>query len=518
METSNRLVIFDTTLRDGEQAPGCTMTLPEKLRVAEALSELKVDVIEAGFPAASPGDFESVHAIACEIKGPTICGLARANEQDISRAFEALKPAEKKRLHVFIATSPIHREFKLEMDKASVLKAATDAVIYAKELCQDVEFSAEDAMRTEPDFLAEVVEAAIAAGATTINLPDTVGYIMPQEIGDLFRSLRESVPGLKDVVLSAHCHDDLGLAAANSLAALNAGARQIECTINGLGERAGNCSLEEVVMAVKTRPAFFNLEVGINTQRLYSASRLVSDVTGMHVARNKAIVGSNAFAHEAGIHQHGMLKHASTYEIMRPQDVGISSTNLVLGKHSGRHALRQRIEELGFHLETEEFEQVFSEFKALADRKKDIVDADLEALILHTQIADEQTWQLEELQVTSSTNHRSTAAVKLVSEDLGEREEAAVASGPIEAAFAAIERATRVELELVSFDVRNISDGEDSQGEVTVIVNSHGKIHRGRGVSTDIIEAGAHALLQSINRIEKEHGGLQRVVEAPVTA
>lgn len=517
MTTQDRLVIFDTTLRDGEQAPGCTMTLPEKLRVAEALSELKVDVIEAGFPAASPGDFEAVQAIASEISGPVICGLARSNEKDISRAFDALKPAGKKRLHVFIATSPIHREFKLEMDKASVLSAARDAVLYARELCDDVEFSAEDAMRTEPEFLAEVVEAAIGAGATTINLPDTVGYIMPQEISALFESLRESVPGLKDVVLSAHCHDDLGLAAANSLAAVSAGARQIECTINGLGERAGNCSLEEVVMAVKTRPQFFDLEVGINTQRLFNTSRLVSDVTGMHVARNKAIVGSNAFAHEAGIHQHGMLKHSQTYEIMRPQDVGISSTNLVLGKHSGRHALRQRVEELGFHLDQDEFEKVFEDFKNLADRKKEIVDADLEALILNTQIADEQTWQLAELQVTSSTSRMSTAAVKLISEDLGQREEAAVASGPIEAAFAAIERAARVDLELVSFDVRNISDGEDSQGEVTVIVKSEEKIYRGRGVSTDIIEAGAYSLLQSINRIEKDHQQ-RKPAPSPATA
>ena len=504
MSTQDRVVIFDTTLRDGEQAPGCTMTLSEKLRVAEALKELKVDVIEAGFPAASPGDFEAVQAIATEIQGPIMCGLARANEQDISKAYEALQPASNKRLHVFIATSPIHREFKLEMDKASVLSAARDAVLFAKELCDDVEFSAEDAMRTEPEFLAEVCEAAVAAGATTINLPDTVGYIMPMEIHNLFKSLREQVPSLKNVVMSAHCHDDLGMAAANSLGAVLAGARQIECTINGLGERAGNCSLEEVVMAVKTRPHIFNVDVGINTQRLFATSRIVSDVTGMHVARNKAIVGSNAFAHEAGIHQHGMIKHAATYEIMRPQDVGISDTNLVLGKHSGRHALRQRISEMGFELEDAEFEQVFADFKDLADRKKEIVDADLEAMILHTQIADEQVWELQELQVTSSTNRRSTAAVQLISAQHGSKEEAAVANGPIEAVFAAIEKAAQVDLSLASFDVRNISNGEDSQGEVTVIVNADGKIYRGRGVSPDIIEAGARALLQSINRIERD--------------
>ena len=370
--TSNadRVMIFDTTLRDGEQSPGCSMTQPEKLRVAKALAELGVDVIEAGFPAASRGDWESVNAVAREVQGPIICGLARCDREDIAKVASAVAPAANRRIHVFLATSAIHREFKLNMAKDEIIRRAVEGVKIAREYCEDIEFSPEDASRTELEFLAQVVEAVIDAGATTVNIPDTVGYTVPHEFAELFRYLRKNVPNIERARLSVHCHDDLGMAVANSLMAVVAGARQIECTINGIGERAGNCSLEEVVMAMRTRETFFNARTQINSQRLYPVSRLVSSITGMPIPRNKAVVGENAFAHESGIHQHGMLKHASTYEIMRPQDVGLSRSSLVLGKHSGRHALRERIKELGFVLEDAEFERVFNEFKALADKRK----------------------------------------------------------------------------------------------------------------------------------------------------
>src|SRR5262245_6378112 len=344
----DQILIFDTTLRDGEQSPGCSMTQTEKLRVARALAELGVDVIEAGFPAASRGDWESVNAVARESDGPIICGLARCNPEDIDLAWKALREAQRKRLHVFLATSAIHRQYKLNMAEEQILKSAVEAVRMARERCEDVEFSPEDASRTELEFLAQVVEAVIEAGATTVNIPDTVGYTVPDEFAELFRYLRKNVRGIDRIRLSVHCHDDLGMAVANSLTAVVAGARQIECTINGIGERAGNCSLEEVVMALKTRDAFFNLDTGIDTTRLYPTSRMLANIVGMPIPRNKAVVGENAFAHESGIHQHGMLKHHSTYEIMRPQDVGLSRSALVLGKHSGRHALRERVKELGF--------------------------------------------------------------------------------------------------------------------------------------------------------------------------
>ena len=370
--TSNadRVMIFDTTLRDGEQAPGCSMTQPEKLRVAKALADLGVDVIEAGFPAASPGDWESVHSVAREVEGPIICGLARCTRDDIEKAARALRPASKHRIHVFLATSAIHRQYKLNMAKEEIIRSAVEGVKIAREYCEDVEFSPEDASRTELEFLAQVVEAVIDAGATTVNIPDTVGYTVPHEFAELFRYLRKNVSNIDRARLSVHCHDDLGMAVANSLMAVVAGARQVECTINGIGERAGNCSLEEIVMALRTRETFFNARTNIQSQKLYPASRLVSSITGMPIPRNKAIVGENAFAHESGIHQHGMLKHASTYEIMRPQDVGLSRSALVLGKHSGRHALRERIKELGFDIDETEFARVFEEFKALADKKK----------------------------------------------------------------------------------------------------------------------------------------------------
>lgn len=501
MSDDNRIRIFDTTLRDGEQAPGCSMTLSEKLRVAKALSELRVDVIEAGFPAASPGDFESVKAIADSNFGPIICGLARCNPADIEKVYEAVKGADRHRIHVFVATSAIHREFKLKMAKEEIIRSAVGAVKLARELVDDVEFSPEDASRTELAYLAEVVTAAIEAGATTVNIPDTVGYTVPAEFDSLFRYLIENVPNIDDCVLSVHCHNDLGMAVANSLAAVNAGARQIECTINGIGERAGNCSLEEVVMAIRTRHEFFGLETAIDTTRLYPTSRLVSSITGMHPPRNKAIVGENAFAHEAGIHQHGMLQNASTYEIMRPADVGISKSNLVLGKHSGRHAFRDRLVELGFELDEFETNRAFQEFKKLADKKKDIYDGDLEAIVMNAEGASSGPWTLKSLEVQTRTDQPATATITLIGDDGKEASDSAHGDGPVAAAFQALERVTGVELVLRNFELHSASIGEDAQGEVTVTVEYDDQSFRGHGASVDIVEAGTRAYLEVINRI-----------------
>ncbi len=381
MTDKRKITIFDTTLRDGEQSPGCSMNLEEKLQVAQALVELGVDVIEAGFPIASPGDFEAVRQVATKIKGATICGLARSHNDDIDRAWEALQHAEDPRIHVFLATSAIHREFKLNMSEDEIIGRAVEGVERAKGYCSNVEFSPEDAARTEVDFLCHVIEAVIHAGATTVNIPDTVGYATPEQMGAVIKSLVDRVPNIDKAVISVHCHNDLGLAVANSLSAVQNGAGQIECTINGLGERAGNCALEEVVMAMRTRPDYYTGDTNINTERLVPTSRLVSEITGMHVQRNKAIVGRNAFAHEAGIHQDGMLKHRTTYEIMRPQDVGFAATDLVLGKHSGRAALADRAKQLGYELNPEQLKSVFKEFKKLADQKKDISNEDIASLI-----------------------------------------------------------------------------------------------------------------------------------------
>jgi 2-isopropylmalate synthase len=505
--SDNRIRIFDTTLRDGEQAPGCSMTLREKLRVAKALSELRVDIIEAGFPAASPGDFASVKAIADSNFGPTICGLARCNAADIEKVYEAVKGAEKHRIHVFVATSAIHREHKLKMAKEEIIKSAVGAVKMARELVEDVEFSPEDASRTELGYLAEVVSAAIEAGATTVNIPDTVGYTVPAEFDRLFRYLKDNVANIDDITLSVHCHNDLGMAVANSLAAVNAGARQIECTINGIGERAGNCSLEEAVMAIKTREEFFGLETGIDTTRLYPTSRLVSSITGMHPPRNKAIVGENAFAHEAGIHQHGMLQHASTYEIMRPEDVGLAKSSLVLGKHSGRHAFRERLVDLGFELDEFETNRAFQEFKKLADKKKDMYDGDLESIVMNAGGTSSEPWVIKSLEVQTHTDQPATSAVILIGEDGKEVNESAHGDGPIAAAFTALEQATGVQLVLKNFELHSASIGEDAQGEVTVTVEHEGRSYRGHGASVDIVEAGCRACLEVMNRIlrRKQH-------------
>ena len=501
--TSNadRVMIFDTTLRDGEQAPGCSMTQPEKLRVAKALADLGVDVIEAGFPAASPGDWESVHSVAREVEGPIICGLARCTRDDIEKAARALRPAPKHRIHVFLATSAIHRQYKLNMAKEEIIRSAVEGVKIAREYCEDVEFSPEDASRTELEFLAQVVEAVVDAGATTVNIPDTVGYTVPHEFAELFRYLRKNVSNIDRARLSVHCHDDLGMAVANSLMAVVAGARQIECTINGIGERAGNCSLEEVVMALRTRETFFNARTHIQSQKLYPASRLVSSITGMPIPRNKAIVGENAFAHESGIHQHGMLKHASTYEIMRPQDVGLSRSALVLGKHSGRHALRERIKELGFDIDEAEFARVFEEFKALADKKKELFDGDIEALVLKAEGQDQGPWSLESLS-TASGLQNATATVSLRHQDGRCIERSSSGDGPVDAAFKAIEDITGINPSLQKFELRSLSEGEDAQGEAIVYVNFQERSYRGSSATTDIVESATRAFLEVINRIE----------------
>ena len=512
----DRVLIFDTTLRDGEQSPGCSMTQPEKLRVARALEELGVDVIEAGFPAASRGDFESVQAVAREVQGPIICGLARCNPEDIDLAARALQDAARHRIHVFLATSAIHRQYKLNMAQDEILKAAAAGVARARELADDVEFSPEDASRTELEFLAQVVETAIAAGATTVNIPDTVGYTVPDEFAELFRYLRKNVRGIEAIRLSVHCHDDLGMAVANSLTAVVAGARQIECTINGIGERAGNCSLEEVVMALKTRAAFFNVATRIQTNRLYPTSRLISSITGMPIPRNKAVVGENAFAHEAGIHQHGMLKHYSTYEILRPEDVGLSRSHLVLGKHSGRHALRERVQALGFELEEEEFNRLFEEFKELADRKKELYDGDIEALVLRAEGSAQGPWTLSELTTETRSGGVARALVVLRHADGRCAEHTANGDGPVDAAFKAIEAATGIRVTLRKFEVQAVSEGEDAQGEARVYVEYNRRTYRGASVSTNIVESGTRAFLEVINRIELAQAGTRaRAAAAP---
>ena len=499
----NRVLIFDTTLRDGEQSPGCSMTQPEKLRMARALAELGVDVIEAGFPVASPGDWEAVHEIAREVRGPIIAGLARCNREDIDKAWSAVKVAEKPRIHVFLATSAIHREHKLNMAKEQIIHTAVEGVKYARSLCADIEFSPEDASRTEPEFLREVVEAAIEAGATTINVPDTVGYTVPEEFHDVFSFLTQNVRGADQVTFSVHCHNDLGMAVANSLAAVRGGARQVECTINGIGERAGNASLEEITMALKVREGIYGLHTGIDTKRLFPTSRLLSSITGMPIPRNKAVVGENAFAHESGIHQHGMLKHHSTYEIMRPHDVGMSRTNLVLGKHSGRAALRERIKELGFELSDAELARVFDDFKALADKKKELFDGDIEALVLKAEIGHEDgAWQLENLHVVSDSARFATGRVVLRHVDGRIVTQESSGDGPVDAALKAIEQATGVFVKLRKFEVRSVSSGEDAQGEAVVTCEYNNRTYRGTSVTTDIVESGVRAFIEVINAIE----------------
>ena len=499
--TSRHIVIFDTTLRDGEQSPGASMNMAEKLEVAQALVELGVDVIEAGFPIASPGDFEAVREIARSVRGAVICGLARCRQADIDRAWEAVQHAKEARIHVFLATSAIHREHKLRMDKDEIIRNAVEGVKRAKGYCQNIEFSPEDASRTESDFLCKVVEAAINAGATTVNIPDTVGYATPNHMGEVIRILRNRVPNIEKAVISVHCHNDLGLAVANSLAAVEAGAGQVECTINGLGERAGNCSLEEIVMALRTRHDYYHASTQIATRRLVPTSRLVANITGIQVQRNKAIVGQNAFAHEAGIHQDGMLKERTTYEIMRPEDVGLSMTDLVLGKHSGRAALADRAKALGYSLTGEQLDTIFMAFKNLADKKKEIYDADIAALVEQQIHSIAEKWSLDSYKVTCGTGEVPEVTLRLRHGD--EKVTATVASGdgPIDAIFLAIEQLTGISVVCKDFSVHSVTVGKDAQGEVMVQIEHEGQVYRGRGVSTDSVEASAKAFLNAINRV-----------------
>jgi len=499
MTDMRKVLIFDTTLRDGEQSPGCSMNLAEKLEVARALQALKVDVIEAGFAIASPGDFEAVRAVAEMITDCTVCSLARSMEKDIVRAAEAVKPARRPRIHVFCATSEIHRLHKLKRAKEEIVKMSVDAVKLARTFVGDVEFSPEDASRTERDFLAEVVSAVIEAGATTVNIPDTVGYAMPAEFGDLIRYLVANVPNISRAIISVHCHNDLGLAVANSLAAIRAGAGQVECTVNGIGERAGNASLEEIVMGINTRRDFLNVSCGVSTQRIYPTSRLVSSVTGLAVQRNKAVVGENAFAHEAGIHQHGMMANRETYEIMKPEDIGIPSSKLVLGKHSGRHALKQRIEALGHTLDDGQIDRAFDKFKVLADKKKEVFDEDIEAIIGEEIEQVAQVWTLQAVQTVAGSTATPTATVTLSREGQSTTD-AAIGDGPVDAAYEAISRITGVKLTLRDYSLRAITSGKDAQGEVTIEVEHEGRRFRARGVSTDIVEASARAYLAAVNR------------------
>jgi len=501
---AGRLRIFDTTLRDGEQTPGFSMDRRAKLRMAQMLETLGVDVLEAGFPQASPDDFAAVAQIAATLRDTTVCALARCQNGDIDSAGRALEQARHSRIHVFISTSPLHREHKLGMSKQQVLDAAVAAVERACGLCHEVEFSAEDAMRTEPEFLAEVFSAALAAGASTLNVPDTVGYMTPSEIAERFAWLRANVKDAGRAVFSSHCHNDLGLAVANSLAAVGAGARQVECTINGIGERAGNAALEEIVMALKVRGAYFGTDTRIDTRKLYPASRLLSQLTGQPVQRNKAIVGENAFAHESGIHQHGMLKHRGTYEIMRPQDVGIAETKLVLGKHSGRAALRQRLQALGHTPDEAAMDDVFARFKALADKKREVHDEDLEAIALGQDPDALGPWRLVQLNTSTHLGGSASASVKLRHDDGREAGEAAIGDGPVDAVLRAIERATGSDLQLTDFQVRAVSEGGDAQGQAHLVARHAERDWRGHGVSTDIVEATAQAALAIVNRIERQ--------------
>lgn len=504
----DHLILFDTTLRDGEQAPGFSMPEHKKLKIARQLEAMGVDVIEAGFPAASDGDFASVSRIATEIRQSTICGLARCHDRDIDRAGEALSAAARSRLHVFIATSPIHRQYKLQMDQSEVIERAIQGVRRASQWAAEVEFSAEDASRTEPAYLAEVFSAVIDAGATTVNVPDTVGYTTPEEMQQLIAYLRDQVPNIDQAVISVHCHNDLGMAVANSLSAVRAGARQVECTLNGIGERAGNAALEEIVMAVRTRQSLFGCDSRIDSRRLYRASRTLAAITGTVVPPNKAIVGDNAFAHEAGIHQHGVLAHAETYEIMKPEDVGIPCSRLVLGKHSGRHAISSRIGELGFDLDEQRIDQVFVAFKQLADLKSHVFDADLEALCTDQDSPAPVAWTLGSLRVETGTGlpSRPTAVVALEHSDGTVGHEAAVGDGPLDAVFKAMLRLTGIDLKLISLNLRSVSEGEDAQGHTTVRARYGEESLVGHGVGTDTIVSAAQAFLEIINHVTRRPG------------
>ena len=496
-----RIKIFDTTLRDGEQSPGCSMNLPEKIEMAKQLEKLGVDIIEAGFAIASPMDHKSVQAIAGAVTNCTVASLARCTKGDIDAAWDAVKGARHPRIHVFLATSEIHMKYKLQMSPEQVLQRISEMVAYAKSLCDDIEFSAEDASRSEWAFLAQCYSNAVAAGATTLNVPDTVGYSTPMEMAELITYLRQNVTGIENVDISVHCHNDLGMAVANSLACVKAGATQIECTVNGIGERAGNASLEELVMAIHTRRDFYDAETGINTKQIYRSSKLLSNITGVPIPPTKAVVGANAFAHESGIHQHGVIANAQTYEIMKSTDVGIPQNTMVLGKHSGKHALRERLISMGYELSDEELEQVFARFKVLADKKKNLTNSDIEALVLHRRNTTIGSCRLLSHVVNTGNGVPNTSCIKLQRES-DVLEEVAIGSGPLDASFKAINRMLDMDIRLESFSLNAVTDGEDAIGEAVVKIEApNGRRYTGTGLSTDIIESSIRAYVNGINKM-----------------
>jgi len=499
----DRVIIFDTTLRDGEQAPGFSMNTMEKLEMARQLARLNVDVIEAGFPISSDEDFEATREVARQVGtlegAPIVCGLSRVGLADIDRCWEAVKYARRPRIHTFVATSDIHLKYKLRKTRAEVLKAAVDAVKHARGYCADVEFSPEDASRSDFDYMCDVLEAVIDAGATTINIPDTVGYAIPQEWGERIARIRQRVKNIGRAILSVHCHNDLGQAVANSLVAIMNGARQVECTVNGIGERAGNASLEEIVMSLRTRKDFFGVDTGVRTEEIFRASRLLSHITGVHVQPNKAVVGENAFAHEAGIHQDGVLKEKLTYEIMRPQDIGRSSNKLVMGKHSGRHALAARLKDLGFELEGPELDKAFKKFKDLADKKKEVYDDDLIAIVQDEMTHVLETYTLDYFHVISGTGIVPSATIRL-SKEGQVFQDSGVGDGPVDAALNAIDAVTGLKGRLLDYQLRAITGGKDAIGEVSVKVDFDGTVVTGKGASTDVIEASARAYVNALNR------------------
>jgi 2-isopropylmalate synthase len=503
---SRQVYIFDTTLRDGEQSPGCSMNLQEKIEVAKQLERMKVDVIEAGFAISSPGDFQSVKSIADTIKDCTVASLSRTLPQDIDRSWEAIKNAVSPRIHVFLATSPIHMKYKLRMSPEEVLERSKKMVAYAKKYCSDIEFSAEDATRSEPEFLYRVFEAVIDAGATVINVPDTVGYTTPEEFYELIKNIRENVGNSDKAKIAVHCHNDLGMAVANTLAAARAGATQLECTINGIGERAGNAALEEIVMAIKTRPYLYDMNLRLDTTQITRSSKLISSITGVPVQPNTAIVGANAFAHESGIHQHGVLKEKSTYEIITPESVGLSQNNMVLGKHSGRHAFEDRLKILGYNLTKDELDETFNKFKVLADKKKVVQDADLEVLLQHKAVEVPEIYKLDRFVINTGNTITATASVRLIKQN-GENlviEEVSTGDGPIDAAFKAVEKIAGVTFTLEDYTLRSVTEGQDAQGEAYVKIRSGARIYTGKGVSTDVFEASVLSYVNAINKMIHE--------------
>jgi len=497
-QDANKVIIFDTTLRDGEQTPGVNLNLAEKLEIARQLEALGVDVIEAGFPAASPGDFEAVRAVSQNVKC-SVAALCRSVPEDIQKGWDAVKYSPKPRLHIFLATSDIHMKYKLRMNPEQVLERAVESVKLGKSLCGDIEFSCEDASRTDPAFIYRVLEAVIDAGATTVNIPDTVGYAMPDEFGAFIGGIKENVPNIDKAVISVHCHNDLGLAVANTLAAVRNGARQVETTINGLGERAGNCSMEEVVMGITTRGSYYNLTHGIDTTKIYRTSKRVAARTGVPVPVCKAIVGDNAFAHESGIHQHGVLANPMTYEIMTPQSVGKTESTMVLGKLSGRHAFSDRLQQMGYTLTKEELDSAFVEFKALCDRKKAITDDDLEALVVHAVADVPDYYKIDTFQIQSGNKMQSMASITLIHDD-EPFTEAATGDGPVDAAYNAVTRIVGGDWSLTAYDIKAVTEGMDALGEVVVRVKHGEELHMGRGLSTDVIESSIHAYVNAINR------------------